>query len=54
MISLDMYNPKTGKYHTGGMIIFHNPPNGDVLQALYELFMLADTESIPVEKVPEE
>lgn len=53
MISLDMYNPKTEKYHTGGMIIFHNPPNGDILQTLYELFMLADTESLPVEKVPE-
>jgi hypothetical protein len=53
VISLDMYSPKTGKYHTGGMIIFHNPPNGDILQTLYELFMLADNESLPVEKVPE-
>lgn len=54
VISLDMYDPKTGKYHTSGMITFYNPPNGDILQVLYELFMLADTESVPVERVPED
>ena len=52
-ISLDIYDVD-GRIHTSGVLIFHNPPNGDIIQQLYDLFMMADNESIPVDKVPEE
>lgn len=54
VISLDVFDPKSGQFRTDGIISFHNPPNGNIIQQLYEIFMIADSESIPVEKVPEE
>ncbi len=52
-ITLDIYDVD-GRLHTSGALIFHNPPNGDIIQQLYELFMMADNESIPVVEVPEQ
>src|SRR5215475_7318411 len=52
-ISLDIHDAD-GRAYTSGVLIFHNPPNGDIIQQLYELFMMADNESTPVDKVPEE
>ena len=52
-ISLDIRDTD-GRVHTSGALIFHNPPNGDVIQQLYDLFMMVDNESIPVDRVPEE
>jgi hypothetical protein len=52
-ISLDIHDDN-GRIYTSGALIFHNPPNGDIIQQLHELFMMTDNESIPVDKVPEE
>lgn len=52
-ITLDIHDVD-GRIHTSGTLVFHNPPNGDIIQQLYELFMMADNDSIPVDKVPEE
>lgn len=54
VISLDVHDAKSGQFRTDGVLIFHNPPNNSIIQQLYELFMMADNESLPVEKVPEE
>lgn len=54
VISLDVFEPKSGQFRTDGALIFHNPPNSNIIQQLYELFMAADNESVPIEKVPEE
>jgi hypothetical protein len=52
VISLDIRDAE-GHIHTDGVLIFHNPPNGDIIQQLYELFMMADNKSLPVEEIPE-
>ncbi|MEM1552900.1 MAG: hypothetical protein QXH03_09585 [Candidatus Bathyarchaeia archaeon] len=52
-ISLDVRDPE-GRVHTDGVLIFHNPPNGDIIQQLYDLFMMVDSQSVPVNRVPEE
>lgn len=53
VISLDIRDAD-GRAHTDGALIFHNPPNGDVILQLYELFMMADNDSMPIDTVPEE
>lgn len=54
VISLDVRDSETGHLQTHGAITFYNPPNGNIVRQLYELCMMADNESIPVDRVPEE
>ncbi len=52
-ISLDIRDPSTGYTHVDGAIVFHSPPNGQIIQHLYSLFMMTDEQSVAVESVQE-
>ncbi|MEM4204671.1 MAG: hypothetical protein QXS54_11430, partial [Candidatus Methanomethylicaceae archaeon] len=54
VVSLDVRDSETGRLQTVGAITFYNPPNGNIVRQLYELCIMADNESVPVDKVPEE
>jgi hypothetical protein len=54
VISVDIRDPKTELVHTDGAIIFYNPPNAQIVEQLYALFIEADGASVSVNKIPEE
>ena len=51
MIAIEVRDVKTGLPHTTGGIIFHNPPNGELIKQLTDFFMMADSQSVPVKNL---
>lgn len=54
LVSLDVYEKGSGIFGTAGALIFHNPPNKEIVDKLYDLFLVADSEGIPIEKIPQD
>jgi hypothetical protein len=54
VIAIDVRDAETSLPHTTGGVIFHNPPNGELIEQLTNFFMMADNQSVPVERMPEQ
>lgn len=51
VMTLDILDPASNLVHTAGGVIFHNPPNTQVVNLLYEFFMITDSNSRPEDRV---
>jgi len=50
-IGIDVYDPQNDLMHTEGVLIFHNPPNGQIIELLRTWFMEADSRSESLDKL---
>lgn len=52
-IDIDIPNPKIGQSTTRGILIFHNPPNSQIIEQLTKWFQEAESNGSAVSKIPE-